>query len=187
MQLEAMLASQAQPKSTINIRLKEPDTFHGTFKENVDRWIFQVEQYLRAAGETDERRVVPIAAALLRGNAAAWWESIVRQNEAEGKDESLCTWADFKTWITKAHRSVNREERARTTLSKTVQTKSVAEYVARFNTICFDIPDLTPSEKYHRFFEGLKMPIRKELILRGKPTSFDALVSEAERIDYVVV
>lgn len=184
--LEALLASADKPRSTINIRLKEPDTFQGTYRENVDRWIFQVEQYLRAAGESDQHRVVPIAAALLRGNAAAWWESICRANASKGQDESLCTWDQFKTGLTKAFKSVNREERARTTFSETVQTNSVTNYVAKFNNVCFDLPDLSDSEKYHRFFEGLKPNIRKQIILKGKPETFEGLVSEAERVDYIL-
>lgn len=185
---QALAATQEAkpPGAGISIRLKEPDTFSGGYKENVDRWLFEVEQYLRAANEHDDKRRVPIAAALLRGNALAWWEIIVNGNEKQGIDESLCSWSEFKANLTKAFRTVNREDHARDQLSKIQQKSSVSEYLVRFNAVILDIPGMSSDEKYNRFFEGLKPHLRQELVIKGKPKDYEDLVCEAERIDTVL-
>ena len=185
--LEARLASTVADghRSKINIRLKEPDTFFGKLNENVDRWIFQVEQYLRAAGETEDSYRVAFAAALLRGTAAAWWETIVRKNAKDGKDESQCTWDQFVDGLTKAFRAINREDRARDQIANLTQRTSVADYISRFTAIAFDISDLSDAEKYDKFFRGLKPQVRRTLLINGKPTDYEALLREAERIDSV--
>ena len=187
-ELEARLATitPISRSSKIALRLKEPDTFFGKTSENVDRWLFQVEQYLRAADEDADSHRVAFAAALLRGTAAAWWENVCKENAADGKDESECTWIQFKENLTKCFRSVNREERARDQLAKLEQKTSVADYISRFTAIAFDISDLNHAEKYDRFFRGLKPNIRQQLVLKGKPATFDALMAEAERVDAVL-
>ncbi len=184
LELEAKLLETH--RSRINLRLKEPDTFQGKSYEQVDRWIFQVEQYLRAAGEDNDSYKVAFAAALLRGTAQAWWETIVDKNKKMGKDESECTWTQFKDGLTKSFRTINHSDRARDQLVRLVQRTSVSEYANRFSALVFDIEDLQESEKIDRFFRGLKPAIRKELVLKGKPQTFDDLLKEAERVDSIL-
>ncbi len=94
LELTQTLRTQQQG-SRISLRLKEPDTFSGRGKENVDRWLFQVEQYLRAAGESRDPYKVAYTASLLRGQALAWWERWVREEAKNGVDESFCPWSVF--------------------------------------------------------------------------------------------
>ena len=170
----------------ITLRLKEPDLFHGKLNENVDRWIFQVEQYFQAVDENEDTHRVAFAAALLRNTAASWWERVVTDNEKAGKDERDCTWKQFKEGITKLFRSTNRAERARDQLARLTQRTSVDDYLSRFMALTFDIPDLSDSEQLDKFFRGLKFNIRKQMKLKGKPTTFADMISEAQRIDSVL-
>lgn len=184
-QLQQQLAElqKSQHHSTFALRLKEPECFHGRQKENVDRWIFLVEQYFLAAKETDDASRVAFAGALLRDNAAAWWEYLVHTEERAGHREEGCTWATFKDLLQTQFRSVNREQRARDRLASLVQRKSVADYLTTFLRHTFDIPDLSESEKIDRFFRGLKPDVQKWMIMKGRPTSFAELVRVAENID----
>lgn len=177
------VAPAADRRSKINLRLKEPDTFHGKLKENVDRWLFQVEQYLRAAGETVDAYKVAFAAALLRDSAAAWWETVVEGNAKAGLDESECTWDLFQEGLKKSFRAVNRSDRARDQLATLQQRTSVSDYLHRFLDIAFDIKDFGDSERYDKFYRGLKAEVKRELKILGKPEEFATLVQEAERID----
>ena len=62
----------------------------------------------------------------------------------------------------------------------------MTDYAARFSAIAFDISDLSESEKLDKFFRGLKSTIRKEIVLKGKPSTFTAMLREAERIDAIL-
>ena len=186
-QLAAAVTTATSGRSTkITLRLKEPDLFHAKLNENVDRWLFQVEQYFQAVDENEDSHRVAFAAALLRNTAASWWEKVVRDNEKAGKEERECTWKQFKDGITSTFRSTNRVERARDQLARLTQRTSVGDYLSRFMALTFDIPDLSESEQLDKFFRGLKYNIRKQLKLKGKPTTFADMISEAQRIDSVL-
>jgi hypothetical protein len=168
-ELEARLTTTVDNNRSakITLRLKEPDLFHVKLNENVDRWIFQVEQYFQAVDENGDAHRVAFAAALLRGTAASWWEKTVRDNAKSGRQERECTWQQFKEGIAKLFRSTNRGERARDKLAKLMQRTSVDDYVSRFMDLTFDIDDLAESEQIDRFYRGLKYNIRKEMKLKG--------------------
>ena len=111
--MKTLLAEkEGSDDSKIRLRLKEPDCFYGKHNENVDRWLFIVEQYFRATKESEDQRKVAYAGSLLRGNAIAWWEMLVLASEASGIPESACTWAEFKQMITQQFRAVNRSRHA---------------------------------------------------------------------------
>lgn len=172
--------------SSFKIRAKEPEVFHGRLNENVDRWLFNVDQYFRGAQETDDTVRVPVAASLLRGTAQAWWETVVRDNEKKGLGEEFCTWNEFKAGLAAAFRVINREDRARSQLSRLRQVTSVTKYAAEFTAVVLDIPDISDSEKYARFYEGLKKNVRVQLEIKGKPRTYGELLSQAESIDNIL-
>jgi hypothetical protein len=186
-QLEAQLqALMDERRSKVALRLKEPDLFSGRTDENVRRWIFQVEQYFLATKETDSATKVAFVGTLLRGNAAAWWEYVVKENELHGSKETDCPWTAFKEELVKQFRPINHEERARDKLAVVRQRTSVSEYVSRFMAIIFDLPDITESEKIDRFFRGLKPRVKQYLLIKGKPKSFYELMQDAERMDATI-
>lgn len=173
-------------QSTINLRLESPDTFSAKKHENVDRWLFQVEQYLRASNQASDPIRVAYASALLRGDAQKWWENKVTAAATVGLDESRCTWVEFKTMISQQFQVVNKELKARDALASLVQKGAVSDYVSKFTTLAFDVPDLSLAEKHDRFFRGLKYKVRMEIMLKGIPDDYDELVRLAERIDTIL-
>ena len=173
-------------QSTINLRLESPDTFSAKKHENVDRWLFQVEQYLRVSNQASDPIRVAYASALLRGDAQKWWENKVTAAATVGLDESQCTWVEFKTMISQQFQVVNKELKARDALASLVQKGSVSDYVSKFTTLAFDVPDLSLAEKHDRFFRGLKYKVRMEIMLKGIPDNYDELVKLAERIDTIL-
>lgn len=184
--LLAELLKSKNSSGTINVRLREPDVFHGRFSDNVDRWLFQVDQYLLAAGEVASERKVAVAGSLLRGPAAIWWERMVIENAMKGHSEAECTWEQFKSGIREYFRPINYKERARDKLVNLRQTSSVADYVARFTTVAFEVDDLSDAEKKDRFFRGLKPQVATEIAIKGEPETFEEMVKMAERIDALI-
>lgn len=142
-----------------------------------------MEQYFLACGEERSQRKVAIAGSLLRGNAAIWWQRVVSEAADIGVAENQCTWEVFMELIRQAFRPVNFKARARDKLAKLRQRTSVADYVAQFSALAFEIPDLGEAEKNDRFFRGLKPQIATEIAIKGDPETFEELVRMAERID----
>ena len=63
----------------MNIKVEKPDTYDGDKAKDLDTWLFQVREHL-ALLTVPQRRHVPYAASLLRGNAALWWREACEAN-----------------------------------------------------------------------------------------------------------
>src|SRR5438270_10754550 len=57
--------------ATPTIQVKQPETYDGR-KENIDLWLFQVQQYYNALNIKNDSQAVYYAVNLLRGDAATW-------------------------------------------------------------------------------------------------------------------
>jgi hypothetical protein len=79
---------------------------------------------------------------------------------------------------------VNSEKRARDRLAALRQTTSVRRYIQEFTDLCLGIPDLHASEQFHRFVQGLKANIRREVELQD-PMTFEEATRIAERVDAI--
>lgn len=181
--LQARLSSD----SAIKLQLQSPDLFSGKKNEKVSRWLFQVEQYLRAANETREDRMVAYAASLLRKDASIWWEDLCTSSARNGIDESLCKWQEFKNLITHEFAETNEEMKARDKLAALEQRGSVTDYKAQFKNLVFAISSLTEHEKKAQFYKGLKEEIKLQIAANtnGQPMSLDLkqLMDTAEALD----
>jgi len=158
--LKHALNAQLRGSSSIKLQIQSPDVFYGKPKENVTRWLFQLEQYFRAANEERDHRRVAYAATLLRKGAEVWWESTCR-NASE--DESACTWEQFKKLITDEFVDPNKEIKARRKWKDLKQLGSMAEYQRIFQEVAMDIIDLTEKDKVAKFYEGLKPDIKTDI------------------------
>jgi Retrotransposon gag protein/Zinc knuckle len=166
-----------------SLRLKDPDLFYGRTKDDVDRWLFQIEQYLRAAGENDDAYRVAYAASLLRGRALAWWEKMVKQNASTGIDESNCSWKQFVEGLKFTFTSPNKSQRARDRLDVLTQRTSAADYANRFDALVYEIEDMGDAEILNAFWRGLKSDIKTFITLGKRPDNYEALVARAIEVD----
>jgi Retrotransposon gag protein len=177
-------AALAEQRSRLPRRhLKDPETFSGKTSENVDRWLAQVNHYFRATGEEVDTYKVAFAVALLRGNAAAWWDSNVALARSNGHEEAECTWLQFQQGLIESFQAINKVWRARRKLATLTQKTSVAEYLTHFNAIAYDIPDMADGDKCEKFFNGLKPAVQQAIEVQYIPETFIEMVRKAEQVD----
>ena len=185
--LIADLQNQIARGSAIKLQLQSPDVFNGKKNEKIGRWLFQVEQYLRAANELRHDRMVAYAASLLRKDASTWWEDVCKNYGRYGVDESQFTWQQFKELITTEFAETNEEMKAREKLGALEQRGSVADYKVHFKTLAFAIPSLSEHDKKVQFYSGLKKEIKLQIATNtnGNPMSYDLkqLMDTAEILD----
>src|SRR4051812_23061144 len=73
--LQEKLNMSQQPNSkSQKLKIREPDIFRGEKGENIDDWLFQLQQYFEFYSVTDNMKI-KYAANLLRGMAATWWRT----------------------------------------------------------------------------------------------------------------
>ena len=101
---------------------------------------------------------IQYAVMLLEGHARIWWKSQV-QNRTQAT-----TWKEFQTAITTQFKKIDENRRARKNLERLTQTTSVEKYIAEFTNLIYQITDIHETEKFHRFFSGLKIHVQNEMI-----------------------
>jgi hypothetical protein len=179
------LASGQLPSSgNFALKPEKPEAFRGLEQKSlhVETWLFQVKQYYRLINVTDESTRIQFAASLLQGHAARWYR--LQSARAPSGSDPFLTWENFEGAIRKQFTPVNYEKRARDRLSELRQTTSVQRYLENFTALCLEITDLHPTEQLHRFVDGLKPHVRREVELRDAHTFEDA-ASMAERVDNI--
>lgn len=175
-QLQVANNSRKPPKP------QAPEAFNGDDKEDVDAWIFKVEQYFKMMEVNSDVKRMQYASTLLRGQAQLWYR--LQCLRVEGDDAPFDSWAAFVTALRQQFTTINIIKRARDRLANLRQYRDVQRYVFEFNSLCLKIPDITISEKMDRFIRGLKPNIRKEIELR-EPETLEEAMSMAERVDNI--
>lgn len=165
LQHEVAVQQNAHGGTSVKLHIQSPDFFKGKTKENINRWLFQVEQYFNAADEHRDRKRVAVTAALLRDGAEAWWQGICKRTPAEAANY---TWVDFKELLTKKFKDPNKELKARKRWTDLRQTGSMAEYKRIFEEIAMDIDKLQEHDKVVKFFDGLKPGTQRDIAKGNK-------------------
>jgi Retrotransposon gag protein/Zinc knuckle len=171
-----------QPALQPIARPPKPEFFVGTGKgPDVDRWLFQMEEYLTLT-QANEETWVNLAASYLRGTAADWWMSRA-QSAARRPD-----WTEFRQEIRLQFLPLNTVKAARDKIASLQQITSVQDYVNRFRPLAMKIPNFSEEEKVDRFVRGLKPHIRTKIELEqtDHDFTFDQLVVKAQRIDAIL-
>jgi hypothetical protein len=179
----APAAPAAPPPPPHGAKLALPAPFRGSDEKHVQvqAWLFSLNLYFRAAGIVSERQKIDYAVCLFQGHASQWYRlQCLRSTTGEPYD----TWDDLQQALEKQFTPVNSEKRARDRLATLRQTTSVRRYIQDFTNTCLEIPDLHPTEQYHRFVQGLKSDVRRELELHDLK-DFDEAARIAERFDSI--
>ena len=138
----APVRSQQGPKPS------KPDTFSsGKESGSAAAWLFSQRLYFEATNTADEYKV-PFAVTFLRGSAALWWQAHLRQC-VNGIVARLATWdsAEFLTQFA----PINSVKVARDAIRSLIQTRSVQEYIDKFQTLVLQIPDMSAAEQLDKF------------------------------------
>lgn len=160
-------------------RLKpiKPEAFFGdSTKDDVDLWLFLIEQWLLAGYVNVDTEKIVLATGLLRGAALTWWRSLY------DAPNTPSTWVEFKTQIRAAFQPINPIEDARDRLARLRQNTSVNAYASIFRKTVLEIPSITDDEKKDRFIRGLKRRTLEHVRVRN-PDTFEEAVQIASRYD----
>ena len=159
----------------------KPPFFEGARKGQFTRWAFQVRQYMKLVGMSDEAYCVNYAASLFRGPASTWWQNVI---ERYGED-TIDKWQDFVQLAEEQFGARDDHQRARDELARIRQERSVEEYVSQFMEIKTRVKGITNDEALDRFKRGLKVQIRLD-VERADPRDLQAAMTHALRADDIL-
>ena len=150
-------------------RAREPSTFDGRV---VDRNVFEWLRDIRAIADVcfpvgaQEQAIVMWAGSYMTKDAQAWWQQpAVRQ---------VCsTWTLFEASVRARFAPVEQAQSARVRLAALRQGNgpdSLSAYIARFQAELEFAPDMAEADRMHRFGEGLRLSLMRE-VLRVQPAT----------------
>jgi hypothetical protein len=87
----------------------KPDCFKGTTRENIDLWLFEIEQYFNAVSLEDKYRAT-YAASLLRDGALTWWRAKNIAAEDDAQLQQLYEWETFSNELKQQFKPINSEK-----------------------------------------------------------------------------
>jgi hypothetical protein len=128
--------------------------------KEVENFFFDLGQYFKMIGITEEYLKVDTAATYLVDDAKLWWR--VQVAEMEVGRLSIETWEDMKATMNQFF-LLNAEYAARRKLRELRHTGMVREYVNFFITCLLQIEGIPEVDKLFSFTEGLKPWARHEL------------------------
>ena len=175
------LQSYVTKNSSLTYKPEPPPHFFGDKRGPTAReWIFQMELYLNMMDNAPRR--VPFATTYFRGPAATWWFNKFSSATQE-EIQTLGDWNTFIAIVKAEYEPVNPIRIARRNLDKIQQKYSVQQYVKEFREITQQIPGITAEELLHRFINGLKPLVQKE-VDKTEPATLEQAIRLAEKIDY---
>lgn len=168
--LVAKHASSQQPTSSLSV---QPPKFHGSPRENILTWLFQVENIFQAKRVTDSDRLLYVSS-LLADSALMWYQNLF-QAIAEGSHPPLRSWAQFVLLIRTAFQPPNQQLQLRNNLRNLRQSSSVQDYVFRFRNIVNQVRDMSEMDKVAYFISGLRGQTKAEIGYRAPEVLEDAM------------
>jgi hypothetical protein len=153
-----------------------PDTFDGAPKSNPDRWLKDMERYLKVS-RIEESRWVLHSIAYLRESASTWVDIL---ETTDGFSSMI--WADFCKLFIDRFRPLEASRTARSILKTIRQRTSVDEYNNRFRDQIKYCSDMAMEDQLLAYMGGLKPDIESELY-RQDPTTLEEAMRLAVRMD----
>lgn len=151
------LKYQVRLISSMEIPVK---VFKGRFGEDIDLWIFQINNYFKLIKFPNDHKI-DFSLGYLRENAL---HAIRLYIEKADKEKKTITWEDVCEELMRRFNAPYRFYDLIETLLSTKQRKSVSEYIGKFQRIEFKIYTMSEELKIFHFIEGLAEDIRQKLI-----------------------
>jgi hypothetical protein len=174
------------------LKVPLPTKFEGRNANDVDRFVNEMERYMDYNQLPEGRPRVEHASMYLVGVASTWWTHLatdtITQTDAQGRDHTVSvrstinTWQEMKEKLLERFRPQLCEVTARIELDRLRQTGPVSDYTERFQRLIQLIPDMSMSDKVHRYVQGLKDQHRAE-VRRGRPKDLDTATTLAAIYD----
>jgi len=158
-------------------KLREPTPFNAKRKNDVDRFLQQMQTYLIVCNVPQDKWAY-IASTYFDGDVVVWWEThqIATQHRRY-------TWDDFCDVMRKQFRPLNYKEEARRRLTSMYQGDwTVYEYAQRFYKEVNLLGNMAADDQLYHFRKGLNPEITRAM-LNSDLKTLNELVQEASRIE----
>jgi len=161
-------------------KVKLPTYSGDTESDELDTWIFHMQEYFNANPGSTPAQQVRLAGMHLRGQAATWWRDLC-QNTPEIQPQDFHTFAEE---IKSMFLPVGRVKLARDKLATAKQRNSetLASYTSYMRRLFLTVPNLTEDDKLDRYIRGLQPHLRTATYL-DEPTTFEAAAQIAAKHD----
>jgi hypothetical protein len=153
--------------------------YHGRTGEDVEAWLFQLEEQNRLFPIVDELQRIRYTALSLRDTAAKWYASMQMTDPPQ-----LTNWEEFITKLRQQFVHLDQKWVARNTLHGLRQTGSVRDYSVKFRNLLILIPDMSVPDALDKYIRGLKDFAWK--VWRKKFTHLEGAMVYAEELDLEV-
>ena len=171
--------TDASPK----VRVLEPKGFDGTRSaKELENFLWDMEQFLRAAQVADEEKVF-ITGMYLMGDAKLWWKTRL-EGDAESGRPQISTWETLKRELKEQFLPTNAAWLAWESLQRLKQTGTVRDYVKEFSSLMMDIKNMSEEDKLFNFVSGLQAWAQTELRMQGVKDLPAAMVATDCLVDY---
>ena len=178
----ASTAQKALPKKDAHdLKVQAPESFDGHDASKLRSFLAQVQIVFKTSPSDfpDDEKKIFYVISYLRGAAFEWVEPFIEMTD---QPEWMTSYALFVTELKKVYSDSNFVERTVSQLCALQQTTTVLKYAQEFrrlsSLIHWDGPQLA-----HRFYEGLRYPIRLELVRHNRPRELEPLIELAIKID----
>lgn len=168
-----------QSTFAVQIKPKDPPSFHGRANEDVVTWVAKVQDFFYLTGANPQQQVA-YAATLLLDAAADWWTSLIRERHGLRPTDFL----EFSVLLEKRFGSTTRVDRARAELRNVhqAQSESVRAYSTRFEALLSKLPSYDQGWAKSQFVWGLHTRIA-ELVTIAAPPDLSSAIRKAEEIE----
>ena len=169
--------TSSPPESSPKITLRIP-TFRGEPGENVEVWLRQTKNVLRAQGITNEGKMIHYAATGFEDAALHWFVNKVKDSTTS----AFTTWTQFVKELKDSFQPPHYQQYLRTQLRALRQEGTVQEYSSQFRNLVLQIDNMGPLDQVAYYVDGLKPATRMEVSYQA-PESLDEAVKMAVRYD----
>jgi hypothetical protein len=150
--------------------------YYGKTGDDLEAWLFQVEDANRLFPITDEHQRVRYVALSLRDTAAKWYSAMQMTDPPQ-----ITGWETFLTKLRQQFKHLDQKWLARNAMHTIRQTGSVRDYSVKFRNLLLLIPDMTNADALDRYIRGLKdFPFK---VWRRKFDNLEEAVGYAEELD----
>jgi hypothetical protein len=172
----AAAAAQNMPRG---YKPEGPPKYHGRTGEDVEAWLFQMEEGNRLFPIVDQVQRIRYTALSLRETAAKWYSSMQMTDPPQ-----IVDWESFTTKLRQQFVHLDQKWVARNTIYGLKQTGNVRDYSVKFRNLLILIPDMSMPDALDKYIRGLKDFAWK--VWRRKFTNLEEAMVYAEELDLEV-
>jgi hypothetical protein len=154
-------------------------SFCGNTGEDVEAWLFQVEQSQTLFPIANESQRIRHIALSLKDTAAKWYSAMQMRDPPE-----LTTWAIFVTKLRQQFVHLDQKWVARNSLHNLRQEGTVRDYSVKFRHLYILVPDMSEPDALDKYVRGLKDFAFK--VWRRKYQTLEEAIVYAEELDLEV-